>query len=519
MQTEKWGMLELSVEGPKEGNPFLEHWVEGRFTGADEDVTVDGFYDGDGVYRVRFMPSFEGVYRYCVQGDFLAEEMTGEFTVTPAQEGNHGPVRVAEQYHFAYADGTPHYSVGTTCYVWNHQSDERIAETLKTLEETGINKIRFCVFPKHYNYNLREPRSYPYEGTPMDSSVLTEMNFHEYNGKENGSRWDYFRFCPEHFRHIEYCILELQKRGIEADLIMMHPYDRWGFSSMTKEADAFYWSYAVTRFAAFRNVWWSFANEYDLLSRKTEEDWEGYAKLVMEKDPYNHLRSIHHCFRMYDHSRPWITHCSIQGNPATANALREKFGKPVVMDEMRYEGNLPYPWGNATAKEMTRRFWDAACRGGYPGHGETFLSPADLGRVVNPESGECGSQDAGGPVLWWSHGGKLHGESWKRLGFLRQIMEETPGGGLMLEKDLYGILIAVPEAEKELAVKSYYLYYFDDAQPAYADITADPDTEYEVDIIDTWNMTVTPAGTHRGRFFLDLPGNQYMAVRLKRKEL
>ena len=64
--------------------------------------------------------------------------------------------------------------MGTTCYVWDLQSDELIEKTLKTLKASAFNKIRFCVFPKHYDYNLGEPRSYPYQGTPMDSSVLTQ---------------------------------------------------------------------------------------------------------------------------------------------------------------------------------------------------------------------------------------------------------------------------------------------------------------------------------------------------------
>lgn len=45
--------------------------------------------------------------------------------------------------------------------------------------------------------------------------------------------------------------------GIEADLIVMHPYDRWGFAQMTKEQDALYWKYVLARFSAYRNMWWS----------------------------------------------------------------------------------------------------------------------------------------------------------------------------------------------------------------------------------------------------------------------
>lgn len=239
-------------------------------------------------------------------GSFLKEECEGGFTVTAPSKGNHGPVRVANTYHFAYEDGTPYYSIGTTCYVWNLQSDELIEQTFETLKNSAFNKIRFCVFPKHYDYNLGEPRSYPYEGTPMDSSVLTKENFLEYTGKTEGNHWDFTRFNPKHFQHIEKCILRLRDMGIEADLIVMHPYDRWGFAQMTKEQDALYWKYVLARFSAYRNMWWSLANEYDLFDHKAVEDWEGYAKIICGKDPYHHLRSIHNCHAFYDYNRPWL---------------------------------------------------------------------------------------------------------------------------------------------------------------------------------------------------------------------
>ena len=254
-QVEKWDVLEVTADGHSDKNPFVDYEIQGIFTGKHETVTVDGFYDGEGVYKVRFMPSFAESYTFEVTGSAVdGEVLTGEFQVTPAGEGNHGSIRVANTYHFAYEDGTPYYSIGTTCYVWDLQSDELIAQTLETLKNSAFNKIRFCVFPKHYDYNLGEPRSYPYEGTPMDSSVLTKENFLEYTGKTEGNHWDFERFNPAHFQHIEKCILALRDLGIEADLIVMHPYDRWGFSQMTKEQDDLYWKYVIARFCAYRNI-------------------------------------------------------------------------------------------------------------------------------------------------------------------------------------------------------------------------------------------------------------------------
>ena len=253
-EVERWDVWEIACKGRADGNPFVDWDIWGTFSSKSERKAVRGFYDGDGVYRVRFMPSFDEVYEFEVRGTFSDDAVRGSFSVRPPSPGNHGPVRVANRHHFAYEDGTPHFSFGTTCYAWAMQPDGRIEETLRTLEGAPFNKLRFCVFPKHYDYNLSEPATYPYEGTPVDSSGLTSENFSQYTGRTEGNRWDFTRFNPAHFRRLEACVLRLRDLGIEADLIGMHPYDRWGFSRMTPAQDDLYWRYLVARFAAFRNV-------------------------------------------------------------------------------------------------------------------------------------------------------------------------------------------------------------------------------------------------------------------------
>ena len=526
---EKWDVLEATISGPNEGNPFCDQWIKGTFCCKNEKKTVDGFYDGDGVYKVRFMPSFTDEYTFEIEASFdikagaevpdegepehkhgtaddgtEAEQyavrniLTGSFTVIPPSADNHGPVRVAGTYYLAYEDGTPYHCIGTTCYVWNLQNEELQKQTLKTLEENAFNKIRFCIFPKHYDYNLHEPITYPYEGTPCDSSVLNENNFAEYNGCAPGNDWDFTRFNPAHFQHIEKCIQALMKLGIEADLIVMHPYDRWGFSMMKAEDDDRYWKYVLARFSAYRNVWWSLANEYDLMHEKTLSDWERYASIICEKDPYHHLRSIHNCKAYYDYNLPWITHCSIQRTETyrsseLVNEWREKYHKPVILDEICYEGNIQFGWGNISGEEMTRRFWEAFCRGGYPGHGETYLSPDR--------------------ILWWSHGGVLHGTSPDRIRFLAKIMEETPGLGVEPMPCKWDEVAC--RAAGFPARKDYFIYYYSFMRPGFRDFYFDDTTEYQVEIIDTWEMTVTDGGIHKGKFRVKLPGKEYMAVRLQ----
>ena len=60
---------------------------------------------------------------------------------------------------------------------------------------------------------------------------------------------------------------------------------------MGPESDDRYLRYAVARLAAYRNIWWSFANEWDFMGSKKDADWDRYFRIVMEEDPYGHLRS------------------------------------------------------------------------------------------------------------------------------------------------------------------------------------------------------------------------------------
>lgn len=492
---ERWGTFEVSVTGNSDGNPFTDYFIFGTFKSKNETKRVDGFYDGGGVYRVRFMPSFVEDYTFSLESNFFEKAYQGSFSVLPAKEKNHGPVRVADTYHFAYEDGTPYYCVGTTCYVFTMQEEWIREKTLDTLKNSPFNKIRFCVFPKHYDYNLGEPVTYPYVGTPMDSSVLTKENFMEYHGCAKGNDWDYKRFSPEHFQILEENICKLMELGIEADLIMMHPYDRWGFSEMTKECDDLYFKYVIARFSAYRNIWWSLANEYDLMTKKTLEDWERYAAIICEKDAYGHLRSIHNCRPFYDYTRPWITHCSMQRQDVYKSAelteeWRVRYKKPIVLDEIAYEGNLSHGWGNISAKELVRRFWEASCRGGYAGHGETYIHEKD--------------------IIWWSHGGMLHGESPERISFLYDLLKETPGIGLTPMQTAWDEVAACAENNT-----GYYIYYYGFNRPSFRKFYFDDEKEYEVEVIDTWEMTITKLGNKKGKFQVELPGKEYMAVRIK----
>ncbi len=170
----RWEVFELALTGPSDGNPFNDVQLAATFTLEHRTVKVNGFYDGAGVHKIRFMPDTEGSWTYTTSSNAPAlSGKTGAFTCVAALAGAHGPVGVCNTQHFAYADGTPFFPFGTTCYAWLNQTEAIQQETLRTLASAPFNKIRMCVFPKSYEYNHNEPALYPFERDGENQSDFT----------------------------------------------------------------------------------------------------------------------------------------------------------------------------------------------------------------------------------------------------------------------------------------------------------------------------------------------------------
>lgn len=502
LKVECWNMYEITLKGPEGGNPYLEVLLQASFENDNVIKKVNGFYDGNGKYIIRFMPESLGEWSFVTSSN--VEQLNGKngaFDCVKASATNHGPVSICNQFHFAYADGAHYFPFGTTCYAWIHQSLELQKQTLETLRNASFNKLRMCVFPKYYSNNTTDSQLYPFVKKEDGTFKLDE-------------------FDHEFFEHLDEKVEELMEMNIEVDLILFHPYDKghWGFDRMSKEEDKRYLSYIVARYSAYRNIWWSLANEYDYMEEKTLDDWNEYIEFVAKTDPYKHLLSIHQGDLFFNNYNPYITHSCIQLGTLknTVNlgfgvykSHRDIFQKPVIYDEVGYEGDLIQRWGRNSAEELVDKYWKAIVSGVYMGHGETFNDPND--------------------IIWWAKGGILKGKSPERIAFLKNIIESSGLDGLN-PVDKWWILNGAGCNGK------YYLYYFGDQAlekwkfelPAFKTECEIPmGTRFNVDIIDTWNMTIFPVDgefeiTEKDRYsymcknrpFVELTGKPYMAIRI-----
>lgn len=128
---EQWGLFEVSLKGPSSGNPFQEVTLKADFSREHRAVQVKGFYDGDGTYRIRFMPDMQGEWTYRTTSSAPAlDGQTGRLTCTPPTAENYGPVTTAHRYHFVHADGTPYFPFGTTTYAFLFTDEENAANSL-----------------------------------------------------------------------------------------------------------------------------------------------------------------------------------------------------------------------------------------------------------------------------------------------------------------------------------------------------------------------------------------------------
>jgi hypothetical protein len=462
---QQWDVYEISLSGPSEGNSYMDITLEAVFKTENKTVTVPGFYDGSGIYRIRFSPDKQGEWTWETNSN--SEELankSGEFICIVPAVNNHGPLKIVNTFYLEYTDSTPFYSVGTTAYQWTSVKQSIQEKTLETLAGAPFNKIRMCVFPKSYRYgNDTEPWMYPYkrEGEQND---FTQPNF-------------------EFFQNFDKRVKQLMDMGIQADVILFHPYDSWGYSEMGKEMNEKYVRYMIARISAYRNVWWSLANEWDVPKIKETIDWEGIGTLLQNEDPHQRFRGIHNWYNsedhFYDHSRPWITHVSAQTSQFyNAIKWRNQYQKPLLFDEMRYEGDVPSGWGNLTGEEMASYFWMAGLSGGYPTHGDTFQNSAD-------DSTE---------VRWWAKGGELVGESPERIRYFKSVMEKASVSEMSPE-----LIADNPEnLDDNIYIFSkpgeYYLVYTAETEQK-IQINLTGNSNYKLEVLDTWNMQVVEEKT------------------------
>ncbi len=260
-----WEQQEIELRSARAyANPYadVECWIE--LTGPGFSSRVYGFWDGGDVFRVRFVATTPGAWRWTSGSNQLAEPglngRTGTFiardwTETEKQQNpnRRGFLRATANGHaLQYADGTPFFLLGDT---WLGAATWRLPLTGKAADESyeadagvtfeqavalrkrqGFNSVSMiAAFPTwasdQYPATYADRKGVFYRnaweafgitvpgGSPTAKGMHDERGFRPFEMVPGGEGLpDYDRIVPEFFRSLDRKMQHLSDRGLVAML-------------------------------------------------------------------------------------------------------------------------------------------------------------------------------------------------------------------------------------------------------------------------------------------------------------
>lgn len=324
----------------------------GTFTNGTRTITLDGFADGYSWGRVRFAPDKLGVWNYNING------ITG--TTICVESNSKGFIRT-NGTKFNYDNGEEWKWLGNT--VWRgYTSLMSYSTRWKEIVDLSASQNYTCIQSITHSF-INGNTFWSNEGGKCFEGI-------------NDSEANYDRLNPEYFRWMDKRFDYALKKGIVPVIFFTWGQDYVKFSSLQFNR---YVKYLVSRYSAM-NVVWIICGEFneitDFEGRLTSE-FNQWGSLVKQKDPYNHLTSLHPTGRSSSRefgSSVWMNFVG-QQTPYPVDITRDlEFGKPVVNEEPRYM--YPEDYGAGSNIQTYEMLVDIVKRGGYYTNGfYTYYAP------------------------------------------------------------------------------------------------------------------------------------------------
>ena len=160
MSTPRYQVTEFSFTATGSfANPFQGIGFGGTFTAPSGSAhRVDGFWDGDDTWRIRFAPTEIGTWTletWCSHADSGLQNQDLSFEVEEAAGdtvfAQHGPLRLSDDRRsFVHHDGTPFFWLADTCWSgpllstddeWQHYLDVRTEQQFSAVQWVATNYL------------------------------------------------------------------------------------------------------------------------------------------------------------------------------------------------------------------------------------------------------------------------------------------------------------------------------------------------------------------------------------------
>ncbi len=335
-------------------NPYLNGpQVSVTFTGlsgeaAGKVFTVQGFWDGDSTYRVRFAPMAMGEWNWLSsstdsglngkRGELLCEGVLPE---AHASWNGHVHESKAFPYTFAREDGAPFFLLGDTQWSFSTSAiswPQEFQTYVDTRASQGFNYVHGVLY-----------QTYP-TGRAQNEGGEAFLNN------------DVDRLSSGFWRAMDQRVAYMNNKGIVAGMMLAWANDAWRHFRTTAQVERFV-QYLVDRYAVY-NLFWITAGEYEEASPPGGHAHIG--ELLHARDPYRHPITTHTIKTSADDFGASAWHTTIYQQTADITLITQdrKYNKPVINSEYGYEGDQ-------SAEDVRKDAWEIVMRGGFSVYGDT----------------------------------------------------------------------------------------------------------------------------------------------------
>ncbi|MCR4622413.1 MAG: DUF5060 domain-containing protein [Clostridiales bacterium] len=461
----RWEIFEESFFSSGEyENPFVDVDLEAEFSCGERKYTVDGFFDGDGIWRVRFSPPEEGEWKYTTHSNLQElDGKTGEFAcVHPISRG---PLTLNPQFPnwFFRGDGTPQLIVNDGWFPHTANGHELPFEDLEFQQPSQADFDRFFDILADHGVNMVVGMSelYARQKSITDTSFVWPWKI--VDAEKN--LIDKERFNLDFYRRWEHNLAHAKRRDLfyvfevlyDDSLIRPrewnnHPYNVKNGGWLESDSDlgvdvcwrnlfdvnnpmsrkylGRYIKYTMARLACFSNILWEIGAENANLAVLPERmlkgafmpvepiaEWYKYwARRIALNDPYGRLRTFgdttYHPLMVREQGNDFV----LTQDPRNYRrddeyyyylAMRDygklywQFNRPMVIGEMTSSNNGNY-------ERERRMYWIAATSGYIMGRSDRHFAPVTGDKLTEELKFSLG----GVPVIY------------DQLGILRSFIEE-----------------------------------------------------------------------------------------------
>jgi len=257
-ETPLYDMFELELTVPGVSGSKFTRFVSATFSRGERSFAVEGFYDGDDTWRVRFMPDEQGIWNY--EWTFEGQSGSGSFVCTAQENAKaHGHVHVdpSNRRYLVHDDGTAHYWYGGK---WISALNYGPSSKGGQSNPGRISDSQFISY-------LDDMETYKHNGLLAKTSLFPLEN--------DKLSWDL-----TWIRRLDWLVQEMGKRGIYCQVNLFstwsripgswfgcdtngsnHVFNVW--ASGDEAAKENYIRYMVARFAGYYNVYFELGNEME----------------------------------------------------------------------------------------------------------------------------------------------------------------------------------------------------------------------------------------------------------------